>query len=57
MTKMKTTNNKVRETSGKRRGSDAIANNQIKKIIGGIREEEGEDKTYEDRGEGVRKKE
>ena len=57
MTKMKTTNNKVRETSGRRRGSDVSANNQLKKIIGGIREEEGEDKMYEDRGEELRKKE
>ena len=47
MTKMKMTNTKVRETSGKRRGSDMIANDQLKKIIGGIREEEG------DPGEGV----
>ena len=57
MTKMKMTNNRVRETSGKRRESGVIANDQLRQIIKGIREEEGEDKMYEDRGEGLRKKE
>ena len=57
MTKMKMTNNKVRETSGKRRESGVIANDQLKKIIGGIMEEEGRDKMYEERGVGLRKKE
>ena len=57
MTKMKMTNTKVRETSGKRRESGVIANDQLKKIIGGIMEEEGRDKMYEERGVGLRKKE
>ena len=41
---MKLTNTKVRETIGKRRESGVIANDQLKKIIGGIMEEEGRDK-------------
>ena len=56
MTKMKLTNTKVRETIGKRRESGVMANDQLKKIIGGILGEEGKDKMYEESGAGMRKK-
>ena len=56
MTRMKLADTKVKETNAKRRESGVMANDQLKKIIGGILGEEGKDKMYEERGAGMRKK-
>ena len=57
MARTKAAETKGRETIVKGRESDMRASGQIRKIIGGILREKGEDRMYEERGAGTGRKE
>ena len=56
MTRTKASSTKGRETKDKRRKEDRKAREHTKRIIKGILEETGKDRTYKKQGKGQRKK-